>query len=420
MVGRAVLPVTADMVRAAAEALAGHVVDTPCAASPALSELTGANVYVKLETFQRTGSFKDRGARNRLLALTEQERVSGVVAASAGNHAQGVAYHARSLGVPATIVVPERTPFTKIARTRELGASVVVRGADVAAATAVAIELAAVDDLVFVHPYDDPLVIAGQGTVGLEIMAAVPDVDVIVAPVGGGGLLGGIAVAVRDAPTDGGHPSGTGAAVELVGVQADDFPAMAQRFHGVRGARSPGASTIADGIAVTAPGALTGELVRALVDDVVTVSEARIEESITYLLELEKTVTEGAGAAPLAALLDDPARFAGRTVVLVVSGGNIEPRVLASVILRGLGRQGRLVRILVDIDDTPGRLAEIAAVIAGAGANVVEVEHGRLTSDIAVQRARVSFVLETVDAAHAGLVFDALGAAGFPAERREL
>jgi threonine dehydratase len=406
------LPVTTGMVRAAAEALAGHVVDTPCAASPALSELTGADVHVKLETFQRTGSFKDRGARNRLLALTPNERERGVVAASAGNHAQGVAYHARALGIPATIVVPERTPFTKIARTRELGASVVVRGADVAAATAVALELAAVDQLVFVHPYDDPLVIAGQGTVGLEILASVPDVDVIVAPVGGGGLLAGIAVAVRGERAHGN--------VELVGVQADGFPAMARRFRGERSRRSPGSSTIADGIAVTAPGVLTGEIVRALADDVITVGEARIEESITYLLELEKTVTEGAGAAPLAAVLSDPARFAGRRVVLVVSGGNIEPRVLASVILRGLGRQGRLVRILVDIDDTPGRLAEIAAVVASAGANVVEVEHGRLTSDIAVQRARVSFVLETVDAGHAELVFAALRAAGFAAEQREL
>ncbi|MET0628632.1 MAG: threonine ammonia-lyase [Acidimicrobiia bacterium] len=409
--------VTFDMVQSAAHALAGHVVDTPCAASPALSELTGANVYVKLETFQRTGSFKDRGARNRLLALSSAERARGVIAASAGNHAQGVAYHARALGIPATIVVPERTPFTKIARTRELGASVVVRGVDVAAATAVALELGAVDQLVFVHPYDDPLVIAGQGTIGLEILAAVPDVDVIVAPVGGGGLLAGIAVAVRG---DASRRSADDRAIELMGVQTQGYPAMVRGFHGDRAPGLVGEATIADGIAVAAAGTLTGPIVRALVDDLVTVSEARIEESITYLLELEKTVTEGAGAAPLAAMLDSPERFAGRTVVLVVSGGNIEPRVLASVILRGLGRQGRLVRILVDIDDTPGRLAEIAAVIAGAGANVVEVEHGRLTSDIALQRARVSFVLETVDAAHAARVFDAMRAAGFPAEQHEL
>jgi threonine dehydratase len=410
-------PVTFQMVEAAAHALAGHVVDTPCAVSPALSELTGANVHVKLETFQRTGSFKDRGARNRLLALSPAERVRGVIAASAGNHAQGVAYHARALGIPATIVVPERTPFTKIARTRELGASVVVQGVDVAASTAVALELGAVDQLVFVHPYDDPLVIAGQGTIGLEILVAVPEVDVIIAPVGGGGLLAGIAVAVRG---DAARRTGAQRPIELIGAQTQGYPAMERRFHGDRAPRPAGESTIADGIAVTAPGRLTAELVGALVDDLVTVSEARIEESITYLLELEKTVSEGAGAAPLAAMLESPERFAGRTVVLVVSGGNIEPRVLASVILRGLGRQGRLVRILVDIDDTPGRLAEIASVVAGAGANVVEVEHGRLTSDIALQRARVSFVLETVDAAHAARVFDALRAAGFPAEQHEL
>ena len=404
------LPVTSAMVADASTAIAGHVVATPCAASPALSELTGADVFVKLENFQRTGSFKDRGARNRLLALDAEDRRGGVVAASAGNHAQGVAYHARALGVPATIVVPERTPFTKIARTRQLGATVLVRGANVAESTRVARDLAHDDGLVFVHPYDDPLVIAGQGTVGREILAAVPDIDAIVVPVGGGGLLAGVAVAVRaEAPR-----------LELVGVQSEQFPALAHRFHSAVVVPSAEATTIADGIAVSEPGTITGEILDALVDDVVTVREATIEEAMTYHLELEKTVVEGAGAAPLAQMLEDGARFAGRRVALVVSGGNVEPRILASVILRGLGRQGRLVRFLVDAEDTPGRLAELARVIGDAGANIVEVEHGRLTSDIAVQRARVTFVVETVDAEHGERVIAALRSSGVEVERQGL
>ena len=401
------LPVDADAVRRAAAALAGLVVDTPCAASPALSELTGAVVHVKLENLQRTGSFKDRGALNRLLALDARERGRGVVAASAGNHAQGVAYHAARLGIPATIVVPIGTPFTKIARTRQLGAHVEVDGADVAAATAAARAIAERDGSVLVHPYDDPLVVAGQGTVGLEILGAVPGADAIVAPVGGGGLLAGIAVAARDA-----HPD-----VEVVGVQSELFPSMAERFH--TGSRLPvrDTATIADGIAVTEPGQITTEIVRALADDVVTVRESTIEAAMTHLLELEKSVAEGAGAAPLALLLEDPDRFRGRSVVLVVSGGNVDPRILASIVLRGLGRQGRLVRFVVDIEDAPGSLATLAHLIGDAGANIVEVEHGRLTTDLAVRRARVSFVVETLDAEHADRVVAVLVDAGFPVER---
>ncbi len=404
------LPVTPDMVARAVDALAGRVVHTPCTASPALSELTGATVYVKLENFQRTGSFKDRGALNRLLTLDTEERRRGVVAASAGNHAQGVAYHARALGVAATIVVPATTPFTKVARTQQLGAEVVVDGADVAAATRLARDLAARDRRVFVHPYDDPLVIAGQATVASEIADDLSMADAVLVPVGGGGLLAGVGVALRAHWPD----------VELVGVQSALFPAMTERFHSGVAAPVHDHPTIADGIAVTEPGEVTTALVRALADDLVTVSEATIEEAITHLLELEKTVAEGAAAAPLALLLEDPDRFRGRTVVLVVSGGNIEPRLLASVILRGLGRQGRLVRFLVDAEDAPGRLAELAAVIGAAGANIVEVEHGRLTSDLAVRRARVSFVLETLDAPHADRVAAALVDAGFAVERRGL
>ena len=327
---------------------------------------------------------------------------------SAGNHGQGVAFHARDLGIPATIVVPTRTPFTKIARTRQLGASVLVEGGDVDASAEIARELADATGATVIHPFDDPIVVAGQGTIGLEVVRAVPDVDDIVVPVGGGGLLAGIAVAVRDA----------GSATRLIGVQSEQFASVAAEFgHTTSYAVRP---TIADGIAVGRAGALTREIIHAVADDVVSVREASIEEGITHLVEQDKVVAEGAGAAPLAALLEDRERFAGRVVVLVVSGGNIDPRVLASVVLRGLGRQGRLVRFVVDIDDTPGRLAELTAVIAGAGANVVEVEHGRLTTDVAVQAARVSFVVEVVDAEHARTTFAALAAAGFDAVPRDL
>ncbi|HXY91012.1 MAG TPA: threonine ammonia-lyase [Acidimicrobiia bacterium] len=404
------LPVTALMVTEAAAAVAGRVVATPCTSSPALSALTGTTVFVKLENLQRTGSFKDRGALRKLLSLDAAQRARGVVAMSAGNHGQGVAHQAAALGIPATIVLPQGTPFTKVARTAQLGARVVVAGASVAEAETVARELASDEGSVFVHPYDDPLVVAGQGTVGLEIVEAVRDADVIVAPVGGGGLLAGVAVAARAAAPH----------IELVGVQSELFPAVSAAYHDVADVPRSRSISIADGIAVTEPGRVTLPMLRALVDDVTTVREASIEEAMTHYLELEKTVAEGAGAAPLALLLEQPDRFTGRRVVLVVSGGNVDPRVLSSVILRGLGRQGRLTRLYVETDDLPGQLARIAAVLGDAGANIVEVEHGRLASEVAPRRARVSFVIETVDVDHAADVVDALGAAGFAVERQPL
>jgi len=400
------LPVTPTMVDAAAEALAGHIVATPCPQSPALSELTGATVFVKFENLQRTGSFKDRGALNRLLALDDDERAVGVVAVSAGNHAQGVAYHARSLGIPATIVMPETTPFTKVARTSQLGAEVVVAGDSVADAAAAARDLAASSGMTLVHPYDDPLVVAGQGTVGLEVLDAVADLDAIVVPVGGGGLVAGVAVATRANAPD----------VEVVGVQTELFPAVHDELHGAVD-RPTSSISIADGIAVSEPGRVPLEILRALGVDVLTVREPSIEEAMTYYVELEKTVAEGAGAAPLALVLEEAARFAGRRVALVVSGGNIDPRVLSSVVLRGLARQGRLVRLLVEADDLPGQLARIATVLGSAGANIVEVEHGRLATDVAARRARVSFVVETVDPDHANRVVAALEATGVAVER---
>jgi threonine dehydratase len=365
-----------------------------------------ARIRRQFENLQRTGSFKDRGALNRLLALDDDERRAGVVAMSAGNHAQGVAYHARALGIPATIVMPENTPFTKVARTSQLGADVVLAGESVADAAGAAREMATSRGMTLVHPYDDPRVVAGQGTVGVEVLDAVADLDAIVVPVGGGGLISGIAVAA----------CATASAVEVVGTQSELFPAVHDALHERASHRSSSIS-IADGIAVSEPGRVPLEILRALDVDVLTVPEPSIEEAMTYYVELEKTVAEGAGAAPLALVLEEAARFAGRRVALVVSGGNVDPRVLSSVVLRGLARQGRLVRLLVEADDLPGQLARIATVLGAAGANIVEVEHGRLATEVAARRARVSFVIETVDPDHADRVVAALQAAGVAVER---
>jgi len=409
---RMVLPVTAELVQEAAHRIRGLVEVTPCTESRTLSEITGARVFVKYENLQFTGSFKDRGACNRLLLLDDEQRRAGVVAMSAGNHAQGVAHFARELGIPATIVMPETTPFVKVARTRALGAAVVAAGATVADAATVARRIADEEGRTLVHPYDDPLVIAGQGTIGFEILEAVPDLDALVAPVGGGGLLSGIAAAVRPS-----RPR-----LELVGVQTEAYPAAARAFHheGAAPELIPRAPTIADGIAVPAPGAITSEILGALVDDVTTVSEHAIEDAITRFLEIEKTLVEGAGAAPLALLLEQPARFAGRTVVLVASGGNIDPRLLSTVILRGLGRQDRLTRLLVEIDDAPGRLAAVAGVLGRAGANIVDVEHRRLAPGVSARRTQIALLVETLDGAHTDRVEAALTTDGYPVRREPL
>jgi len=406
-----VLPVTRDMVDDAIDRLRGHVVATPCVESRTLSWITGARVFCKLENLQFTGSFKDRGACNRLLVLDDAARRAGVVAMSAGNHAQGVAHFAHELGIPATIVMPETTPFVKVARTRDLGATVVTAGLTVADAAGVARDLAAEQGRTLVHPYDDALVIAGQGTIGAEILDAVPHADAIIAPVGGGGLLSGIAVAVRPS-----RPR-----LELVGVQTEAYPAVARRFHPAGPTDGPPTGpTVADGIAVPQPGTLTGDIVAALVDDVTTVTEHGIEDAITRFLEIEKTVVEGAGAAPLALLLEQPERFAGRTVVLVCSGGNIDPRLLSTVIMRGLGRQHRLTRFLVEIDDAPGRLAAVADVVGRAGANIVEVDHRRLAPGVSARRTLIALLVETLDTDHTDRVEAALSADGYAARREPL
>jgi len=396
--------VTIADIEAAAARLAGQVLDTPCVESRTLSQIVGAQVFLKFENLQFTASFKERGALNKLAALVESGApINGVIAASAGNHAQGVAYHAQRLRLRAVIVMPLHTPTVKVERTRGFGAEVVLHGESFDAARDHAYALADAQDLTFVHPFDDPLVIAGQGTVGLEMLRAQPQLDTLVIAVGGGGLISGIATAMRALKPG----------VQIVGVQTSRFPAMVNVFKGT--AHPQGSSTIAEGIAVGQPGRITREIVRELVDDLVLVDEGDIEQAVLMLLEIEKTVVEGAGAAGLAALLKDPARYAGRKVGLVLCGGNIDPLLLAAIIERGMVRAGRLARIRVAARDTPGVLARITAVVAEAGANIDEVHHQRAFSTLSAQSVEVELVVQTRNPAHVRDVVARLLEAGFDA-----
>lgn len=388
--------VTAADVRAAAAELHGAVVRTPSSVSATLSEILGCTVVLKFENFQFTSSYKERGARNRLVALTPEERAAGVVAVSAGNHAQAVARHAELLGVPATIVMPEGTPFVKVARTRHHGAEVVLHGADLTQAMVRGREIEAAG-ATFIHPYDDPKVIAGQGTVALELLEDHPELDTIVVPVGGGGLLAGMAVAIEG--------------VELVGVETETWPSMARALAGEVGP-CEGGSTLAEGIAVREPGRLTLPIIEARTAGVVMVSEAAIEDALNQLLEIEKVVVEGAGAAGIAAIASHPARFAGRNVGVVLTGGNIDPRLLASILQRGLARSGRLARLRVALDDRPGALAGVLDVVGIAGANLLEVAHQRLFAAVGARTAEVDLTVECLDASHRAAVVEALEAAG--------
>jgi threonine dehydratase len=389
-------------VEAAAGRLAGQVLDTPCVESRTLGQIVGCQVFLKFENLQFTASFKERGALNKLLSLVDRG-VKGVVAASAGNHAQGVAHHAQRLGLHAVIVMPMHTPTVKVERTLGFGAEVLLRGETFDDARDHALQLAAARGLAFVHPFDDPLVIAGQGTIALEMLHAQPQLDTLVIAVGGGGLISGIATAARAL-----RP-----ALQIIGVQTARFPAM---VNAIKGTHHPqGTSTIAEGIAVGQPGVLTRAIVAERVDDLVLVDEGDIEQAVLMLLEIEKTVVEGAGAAGLAALLKDPARFAGRKVGLVLSGGNIEPLLLAAIIERGMVRAGRLARIRVGARDAPGVLARITMVVAQAGANIDEVHHQRAFSTLSAQNVEVELVLQTRNPAHVGQVVAALQGAGFDA-----
>ncbi len=399
------MTVTLDDVLAARERLAGQIVTTPCLRSRTLSDVTGAEIWLKFENLQYTASFKERGALNRLAQLTPAQARAGVVAMSAGNHAQGVAYHARRLGIPATIVMPLHTPFVKVENTRRFGARVVLQGAGVEEAALHAWDLAAADGLTFVHPFDDEAVIAGQGTLALEILDAAPELDVLVVPIGGGGLIGGMATAAKAMKPD----------IEVIGVEAALYPSVYRRMRGLPAIA--GGPTIAEGIAVKEPGNLTFPIIERLVDDVVLVEEAAIEAAVLQLLEIEKIVAEGAGAAGLAAIASYPERFRGRRVGLVLCGGNIDSRLLSAVILRGLVRTQRLVRLRLGVPDSPGSLVRIATIIAEQGGNIVDVTHQRAFSKLSVKQADVDFTIETRTAQHAEEIATALRAADFAVVR---
>jgi threonine dehydratase len=395
--------VTYQDVLAARQALAGQVLNTPCLHSRTLSEITGAQVYLKFENHQFTASFKERGALNKLLSLTDAEKRAGVVAASAGNHAQGVGYNAGRLGIRAVIVMPRHTPNVKVEQTRRHGAEVVLHGETFDDARAHCMQLVAQQGLTLVHPYDDEKVIAGQGTITLEMFEQVPDLNTLVIAVGGGGLISGMATAA--------HAIKPG--VEIVGVETERFPSMLAAMRGETAVF--GTSTIAEGIAVKTPGEITKRIVKERVSDIVLVDEGDLEHAIVLLLEIEKTVVEGAGAAGLAALLRYPERFKGKRVGVVLCGGNIDPLVLAGIIERGMARSGRLARLSVIVRDVPGALAKITGIIAANEANIDEVHHQRIFSNLSVQDAVIEFVLKTRGKDHLQQIIEALAEQGFKA-----
>lgn len=400
------MTVTMEDIRTAAEMLDGQVVRTPAVKAGRLAEMLGAaELVLKLENLQYTGSFKDRGALNKLLSLGPEEARRGVIAMSAGNHAQGVAYHARRLGIPATIVMPKGTPFTKVERTRSFGARVILEGDTIDASADFARRLAAQESLTFVHPYDDPKIIAGQGTIGLELIADAPELDMIVVPIGGGGILSGIAIAAKAV-----KPS-----IEMIGVEALLCPSMHHAIHGLTS--NFAGQTLAEGIAVKTPGKLTREIIERLVPEILLVEEDAIERAVQMLIEIQKLVAEGAGAAGIAAILANPERFRGKRVGVIICGGNIDSRVLAQVLMRGLVRDGRVITLRVEIADQPGVLARLAGTIGEVGGNIIEIYHQRMFFDLPVKRADVDAVIETRNAEHAREIITALEAAGFPTRR---
>jgi threonine dehydratase len=389
-------------IRAAAGRIAGHVERTPCRYSRTLSQITGAEVWVKFENLQFTASYKERGALNRLSRLTDEERKRGVIAASAGNHAQGLAYHGDRLGIPVTIVMPRATPHVKVQQTREFGATVVIDGDGYDSAYDRARELEAERGLVFVHPFDDAEVMAGQGVVALEMLEDAPDLEVLPIPIGGGGLIAGMATAAKALKPD----------IRVIGVEPAMFPSFTARM---RGLNAPcGGQTIAEGIAVKAVGELTYAVARPLIDDVLLLEEPFFERAIALYCNIEKTVAEGAGAAALAALLAYPERFRGRKCGLVITGGNIDPRLLASVLTRELVRAQRLVSLRVVGDDRPGLLAAVSTAIGELGGNILEVAHNRLALDVPAKGAEFDLMIETRDAQHTQEIVDALRERGYP------
>lgn len=381
--------------------LDGRILRTPMLPAPKLSELTGADVFVKYENLQVTNSFKERGAINKLASLDAADRARGVIAMSAGNHAQAVAYHAARLGIAATIVMPVTTPAVKVASTRAYGATVVLHGETIAEAQARAEELRERFGLLFIHPYDDPRIIAGQGTIAIEMLEERPDLDCLIVPIGGGGLISGNAVAARTI-----NPQ-----IEVVGVEAELYPSMWNALHGEN--RPCGGATLAEGIAVKNVGKLTLPIIRELVSDVLLVSESQLERAVNAYLTLQKTMAEGAGAAGLAAMLKEPARFKGRRVGLILCGGNIDPRILASIMVRELERGEQIVSFRLTIPDRPGVLGLIASRLGELGANILEVDHKRLFLDVPAKGARLDVTVETRDHAHAEEIMAAFAADGY-------
>jgi len=389
--------VTLADIEAARRTIAGHVLRTPLLPAPPLSALTGAEVFVKYENLQVTNSFKERGACVKLAALSENERRRGVIAMSAGNHAQAVAYHARRLAIPATIVMPVTTPFVKVKATEVHGATVVLHGETLAEAQARAEALARESELVWVHPYDDPYIIAGQGTIALEMLDEAPDIDVLIVPIGGGGLIAGCAIAARARKP----------AIEIVGVECTHYPSMWNALH--QGEQKPcGGATLAEGIAVANTGKLTLPVVRELVSDIILVDEPLLERAVNAFLTLQKAMAEGAGAAGLAAMLAEPERFRGRKVGLILCGGNIDPRILASIMVRELERADRIVSFRLTISDSPGILGRIASRLGELGANILSVDHHRLFLDVPAKGAKLDVTVETRGRAHAEEIFRAL------------
>ncbi len=397
------MTITLTDIEAAATVLKGSVVHTPTSLSPGLSRAAGIDIHLKLENLQHTGSFKVRGALNKLSSLS-RDKNAGVIACSAGNHGQGVAYFAGKLGFPATVVMPKDTPFTKVSRTERYGATVVLEGDTFADAQAFTHELADRENLTFIPPYDDPLIIAGQGTIGLEMLADLPALDTIVVPIGGGGLIAGIATAAKAIKPG----------IRIVGVETALYPSMRDTLAG--NPVEAGGATLAEGIAVKTPGTHTLPIVRDLVDRIVVLEEAAIESAVELMADAGRLVVEGAGAVGLGAVLAEPDLFRDGVTGLVVSGGNIDMRVFASVLLRGLVRGGRLVRLRVQITDAPGNLAQVTRIIGEAGGNIVEIVHQRLFYDVPVKQTDIDVVIETRNTTHTAEIREKLDAAGWPTQ----
>ena len=401
-------PPTIDDIRAAAERIEGAVIKTPMLVSRTLSDLIGAEVWLKFENLQFTAAYKERGALNKLLQLSPEERARGVIAASAGNHAQAVAYHAKRLGIPATIVMPESTPTVKVTQTAGHGAKVVLYGKFVDDAFARARELALENGYVFVHAFDDPKVIAGAGTLALEMLEDAPDLDTIVVPIGGGGLMSGISIAARALKPE----------IELIGVEAELYPSMKCA---IEDCRMPlGGDTLAEGIAVKQPGELTSRILKEYANDVVLTSERDLERAVAMLVGVEKTVVEGAGAAGVAAMLAEPERYRGKKVATVLCGGNIDTHLLANVLVRDLVRQGRMARLHINAHDQPGALAAIAAILSAGGVNIVEINHSRIFTKLPAKDTLIEVVCEARDPKAVDDVVGRLEAAGFRVERASL